>query len=441
MVNDQQQTSTIPPWLRRLGSRIRLARRASGLTQTDAAGPGLTKSFVSLLESGRTYPSVGTLVTIADRLQTSLGQLLLDDDHLKRETALNLIALARSSPHDEQIGLLLDAAEGLAGDSDDLAVELRLVRGDIAAARDRSADADRWYRDALAQAKRRRLRAYEPRALGRLATLAHQNGDLTHARTNAEDALAAFRASRTLRTLDGCNALILYGSILVNEGKPARALRVFEDAVRTAEREGLEAALGRAYAGIGRAHAAARHVNRAIDALQRARDTLQTVEENADLGSVLYQLGRLQLEGGHLDAAQESLERGTQVLQHGDAGLRADALTDLARTHLRAGRIVQAQNTARSALALAGQTHDPGRRGRALVMLGLTARSQHRTKPAVEYLKEAVLLLRKARLQSDLAEATRELDRLMKEKSPAAEGAESQLAGTGGRARNGPGSR
>ncbi|MGH2671068.1 MAG: helix-turn-helix domain-containing protein, partial [bacterium] len=57
----QQRTSTTPPWLRRLGSRIRSARRARGLTQTDAAGPGLTKSFVSLLESGRTYPSVGTL--------------------------------------------------------------------------------------------------------------------------------------------------------------------------------------------------------------------------------------------------------------------------------------------------------------------------------------------------------------------------------------------
>jgi tetratricopeptide (TPR) repeat protein len=429
-MNDQEQTSTIPPWLLRLGSRLRLARRARGLTQTDAAGPGLTKSFVSLLESGRTYPSVGTLVTIADRLQTSLGQLLLDDVHLMRETALNLVALARASAREAKAELLLDAAESLAGDGEDLPVELRLARGDVAVAQERPRDADRWYRDALAQAKRRRLREYEPRALARLAELAYRNGDLTHARTNVEDALAAFRASRTLRTLDGCNALILHGSILVDQGKPARGLRVFEEAVRTAEREGLDAALGRAYAGIGRSHAAARHFNRAIDALQRARDTLQTAEENAALGSVMHQLGRLQLDAGHLDAAQESLERGMQVLQDGDPGLRTDSLTDLARAQLRAGRIVQAQNTARSALALAGQGDEPGRRGRALVMLGMTARAQRRTKSAVEYLKEAVTLLRKGRLQAELAEATRELDTLLKEKSPAGGPAESRLAGT-----------
>jgi len=149
---EDQRTSPIPPWLQRLGSRIRLARRARGLTQTDAAGPGLTKSFVSLLESGRTYPSVGTLVTMADRLQTSLGQLLLDRPQLARETALNLVMLARESPPNGAVGLLLDAAETLAGDSDDLQVELRLTRGDVAASQDRPKDADRWFREALTQA-------------------------------------------------------------------------------------------------------------------------------------------------------------------------------------------------------------------------------------------------------------------------------------------------
>lgn len=432
---EDQRTSLIPPWLQRLGSRIRLARRARGLTQTDAAGPGLTKSFVSLLESGRTYPSVGTLVTMADRLQTSLGQLLLDRPQLTRETALNLVMLARESPPNGAVDLLLDAAETLAGDSDDLQVELRLTRGDVAASQDRPKDADRWFREALTQAKKRRLQAFEPRARARLATLAFQSGDLNHARTEVEDALAAFRSSRTLRTVDGCSALILLGTILVRNGKPARALRNFEDAARIAERERLGAVLGRAYAGIGQAHGAARHFNRAIDSLQRARDKLQAAGDSEGLTVALHQLGRLQLETGQADHAQETLEHSTQLLkEQNDPSLRVAVLTDLAWAQLRAGRIAQAQSSARSAVAIAAHTHDSGLRGRALRVQGNVARAQRRFKQAVEILKESVATLRRARLPEELTGATQELDALMRDRSAPAGGA-SEFAGTGARPR------
>lgn len=432
---EDQRTSPIPPWLQRLGSRIRLARRARGLTQTDAAGPGLTKSFVSLLESGRTYPSVGTLVTMADRLQTSLGQLLLDGEHLARETALNLVALAHDPSADSSADLLLDAAETLAGDHEDLHVELRLTRGDVAASQDRVKDADRWFREALAQAKRRRLQAFEPRALARLAALAYDSGDLTHARTEIEDALALFRSSRTLRTIDGCTALILLGTILVKQGKPTRALRVFEDAVRIAERERLSVALGRAYAGIGQAHGAARHFNRAIDSLQRARDKLQAAGDGAGLTVATHQLGRLLLETGQVDHAQEALERGAQLLKdQNDPRLKVDVLTDLAWAQLRGGRVSQAQSTARSAAAIAAHVHDPGLRGRALRVQGNVARAQRRHKQAADILKEAIATLRRARLPEELARATQELDALVKDRSLSSEG-NSEFAGAGSRSR------
>jgi tetratricopeptide (TPR) repeat protein len=387
---------------------------------------------VSLLESGRTYPSVATLVSIADRLQTSLGQLLLDEGQLARETALNLISLARgaATARTEQSESLLDAASTLAGGGDDIAVELLLARGDIAVAQGRHRDADRWFREALSQAKKRRQRLDEPRAMMRLAALAYHNGDFGHARTQIEDSLAAFRATRTLRTPDGCDAMILHGSILVRQGKPSRALRVFEDAVRTAEREGLEPVLGRAYGGIGQAHAAAHHVNRAIDALQRARDALQGTGSGPDLAAALHQLGRLQLEAGHVENAQEALEQGARLLQdQSDPGPRADALTDLARAQLRAGRLAQAHTTARTALSIAGHTHDPGRRGRALLALAHVARAQRRTKQAIELLREATMVLRKARLPEELSEANRELEAMTKEKAPS--GAERMLAAAG----------
>lgn len=432
---EDQRTSPIPPWLQRLGSRIRLARRVRGLTQTDAAGPGLTKSFVSLLESGRTYPSVGTLVTMADRLQTSLGQLLLDGEHLARETALNLVTLAREYPPDSAADLLLDAAESLAGDHEDLLVELRITRGDVAVSQDRFRDADRWFREALGQAKRRRLHAFEPRAMARLAALAYENGDVNHARTDVEDAISLFRSSRTLRTVDGCNALILLGTILVRQGKPTRALRVFEDAVRIAERERLSVPLGRAYAGIGQAHGAARHFNRAIDSLQRARDKLQAAGDVSGLTVATYQLGRLLLKTGQIDQAQDTLEQGSQLLkEQNEPRLKVEVLTDLAWAQLRGGRVAQAQSTARAAAAIAAHLHDPRLRGRALRVQGNVTRAQRRFKQAADILREAITALRRARLPDELAGATQELDALMKDRAMSAEGT-SEFVGAGARSR------
>src|SRR5207302_10657137 len=93
----EQRTAKSPVWLKRLGGRIRQARRIRGFTQTDIARPNLTKSFISLLESGRTYPSVSTLVTLASRLQSSLALPLLGTPQLPRAAALNLLGLPRSS--------------------------------------------------------------------------------------------------------------------------------------------------------------------------------------------------------------------------------------------------------------------------------------------------------------------------------------------------------
>src|SRR5438876_5024469 len=130
----EQRTAKSPVWLKRLGGRIRQARRIRGFTQTDIARPNLTKSFISLLESGRTYPSVSTLVTLASRLQSSLALLLLETPQLPRETALNLLELARASApaNAAKTDRLLAAVEALSEDANDLRAELLLTRGDIA---------------------------------------------------------------------------------------------------------------------------------------------------------------------------------------------------------------------------------------------------------------------------------------------------------------------
>src|SRR2546426_7786314 len=141
----EQRTAKSLVWWKRLGGRIRQARRIRGFTQTDIARPNLTKSFISLLESGRTYPSVSTLVTLASRLQSSLALLLLETPQLPRETALNLLELARASApaNAAKTDRLLAAVEALSEDAHDLRAERLLTRGDIADVQGRPRDAER----------------------------------------------------------------------------------------------------------------------------------------------------------------------------------------------------------------------------------------------------------------------------------------------------------
>lgn len=60
---------------RNLGAVIRARRRELGLTQTQLGQP-LTKGFVSEVERGRSLPSLGALVLMAERLQVPVAYLL-----------------------------------------------------------------------------------------------------------------------------------------------------------------------------------------------------------------------------------------------------------------------------------------------------------------------------------------------------------------------------
>lgn len=58
-----------------VGERIRRLRRARGLSQQDLAGPGVSASYVSLVEAGRRRPSPNALAWLAGRLGTTVEEL------------------------------------------------------------------------------------------------------------------------------------------------------------------------------------------------------------------------------------------------------------------------------------------------------------------------------------------------------------------------------
>jgi transcriptional regulator with XRE-family HTH domain len=64
-----------------IGRRIRDAREASGLTlRAVSAATGLSTSMLSLVERGRTSPSIGTLVSICDALGLPMASLFAGGD-------------------------------------------------------------------------------------------------------------------------------------------------------------------------------------------------------------------------------------------------------------------------------------------------------------------------------------------------------------------------
>ena len=57
----------------RMGEKIRRIRQQKGLTQKQLAGDKVTRNMISLIESGREFPSASTIIYIADALDTPVG--------------------------------------------------------------------------------------------------------------------------------------------------------------------------------------------------------------------------------------------------------------------------------------------------------------------------------------------------------------------------------
>ena len=96
-----------------LGPRVREARRAAGLTQSQLAEPAYTREYVSLVESGRAHPSIAALTHFAGRIGVTLATLA----HPGGKPLSGLAALSEATE------LLRAAAEATESDSERRALQ------------------------------------------------------------------------------------------------------------------------------------------------------------------------------------------------------------------------------------------------------------------------------------------------------------------------------
>ncbi|MDR7481728.1 MAG: tetratricopeptide repeat protein [Armatimonadota bacterium] len=416
-------------WLKEFGRRLRAARHRAGLSQEQLAAPDLTKGFVSLLESARSYPSLETLLTFAQRMHTSVGALLFGAEDLRRETAFNLLHLAwNTDPASRGADALqlVAAAELVASDLPaDLRVRAGLVRARIATIVGQLDDAGRHADEAVTLAEQQRLPGALGAALAVRGAIHERRGEYGQAVETLERALDIMRRSKTLASEEGVWALLSLavarwrrGELEASEAANRRALAIATDLQ-------LPRLRGRALNNLGLLAWNRGQLDRAVELYSQAYAVFEQTEDLPEMGRVLNNLGLIRRTQGFYDEALAVLAKALRIRERqGDLRGRSATFDELARVHLALGHLDEAADAAGRAVADAQAAGDRGREAIAQVTLGRVRRAQRRWAEATEILRAAVSTLISLQMAPEAAAASTELGLLLKETGQSAEAAE-----------------
>ena len=334
---------------RQIGTKLRTARHAAGLTQQQVAAGRYTKAYVSALENGLIKPSMAALRFLAVRLGTTPSELLAESD----TRWARLDAELRLAAGDYQMAAdlftaQLDAAQGaergrvLLGLVESLH---RLGRGAEAVAMASEASELLGKGGLLSDARQARYW---------LAAAHHQADNPSEARRIVEQLLTEDTSATPLGPDLRVRLLIAEAAVLTNAGEPKRALVFLEEArgigadLDDRRRGALLHSLARGYRESGDMEAAVRNGLQSLALYQSAEAVVETASIENELALIFVGLGNLAQARRHAAAARTQFEHishdfwlshvsdteGQIALAAGDAaaaGERAGDAVDLAR--------------------------------------------------------------------------------------------------------------
>ncbi|MDR7556195.1 MAG: tetratricopeptide repeat protein [Armatimonadota bacterium] len=405
-----------------------LARNRAGLTQQALGAPDLSKSFISLLESGRSYPSVETVIALARRMHTSVGSLLFDPADLRQEIALSLLHLASAldprTAGDDALRLLAATEGVLVPLPPALHAQVLLHRARVLLARGQVEDARRLLTEAAALAARHRLEGPASQALALQGMAALCQEDVDAARPLLEQAVDAMRRSKTARTEEHVRALIALGSVHVRSGHPERGQRAYRRALDLATRLRAPRLRGYALWGLGVAACVRRHPEQAAAWLEQAVQSLQQDGSPEDLCGALTALGVARCLQGRYGDALAVLQRALRLQEQyqADPVHRSEAWSRLAQVLLAIDRRGDAARAARRALRDAQAAGARAAEAQAQVTLARVLYAQGRRTEAVEALRDAQTALKRTGHAQQAATAAALLALWTREQPAAGEG-------------------
>jgi transcriptional regulator with XRE-family HTH domain len=398
-----------------LGDRVRQLRVARGMTQTELAGERFSKEYLSQIERGKTRPTGETVEWIAARLgvdPTFLETGVSSSEHERVDSVLSRAeATLEAHQYPAVLPILAELGEALnTVSAPDL--ELRALR------------TEGWARMYLGQ-----VREAVP-----LLSRARQIAE-SPAFTDIDRADVLFRlgACRYKLTSIGTAMALLTEALQLAEGSglPCDRLRslIYEWRARcyyhqrdwVAAREDVEHALELAE-GINDPYAMAQaHFHASVIAerdgrwvlarshAERAKNLYEEIAHRANVGKLLNNLGGLNFLLGKPDEAKAYLKDAFRVaLEVGSDMDAAYAVSSLAQVHLKTNEPALAEEQARHAIQLLGESEDVyvlQEVGNAQLVLGRSLLEQEKLEEAEASFELAERTFKQVSLSSQLAAA------------------------------------
>jgi len=376
-----------------LGERVKMARRALGLTQAELAKPDLTKGFISLLEHDRSRPSVSTLERLAQRLKQPVSYFLGSAEADVSKKVLHVLVsrgrseLARQR-YDEAFAAFQEMRQ-FAASRDDVAMEMHAILGigEALLGLRRLDEARTHLDDALGRSQEAKTGLIECRALHGLATVEHRSGNFPRAASLYRAALAV------VPTLDAAEPglhgeILLYlGTVLHRMGRLEEASEALTQGQRIFEDAGLPERVGEALADNGLVSYLSGDYDGALLRLERARVLLEQYEDLRTLSWVRNNLGMVLVEMGRPREALAHLTVSLAIKQRlNDAVGECHTFTELARCHFACGEMGPAREYAERAITRSRDGGAPDEEARAQIVLGATALAEGNARKAQRYL-------------------------------------------------------
>lgn len=336
--------------LSELGARIKNARLAAGLTQTQLGGAEATVSYVSRIESGRRRPDPRVLDAFAERLGLDVQELLdgpAMPDQQETRLAVDFVALSL------ELGDAADAlaqAERLLADPATPATfheRLHFLRGRALEAQGRLDDAVDTYEHLLASQPGGEFALSSGIALSRCY---REWGDLGRAISVGEKLLADIGARGLAGGDEAVQLTVTVAAAYFERGDMRHAVRLCRDAMRAAESSGSPRSRASAYWNASIMDLRTGEVDGAVALASKALALLGESTDGQNLARLRTQLGimQLQLDPPELEDAVANLSAAAEQMTFSGVG-QIDHLRNelaLAEAALMAGEVVRAERMA-----------------------------------------------------------------------------------------------
>jgi transcriptional regulator with XRE-family HTH domain len=381
--------------LTELGARIKHARLAAGLTQTQLGGPEATVSYVSRIESGRRRPDSRVLDAFAERLGVRVEELLDGPPAVnEQETRLAVDFVALSLELGDAADAL-DQAERLLSDPDvpgTFAERLGFLRGRALEALGRLDDAVQAYEDLLSDHP-----GGESLTCGiALSRCYRELGDLGRAISVGESLLAQVQERGLSGEDEAVQLTVTVAAAYHERGDVGYAVRLCRSAIAAAEKSGSPRSKAAAYWNAAVMELEAGVVVRAVTLADKALALLGEDADVRNLARLRTQLGimQLQLDPPQLESAVANLSFAAEQMSISGAGKVDRLYNDLAQAEaaVMSGDVAQAERLAAMVFEQAG-SEAPLLAADARTLQGQLAAAAGDMSIAADMFKHAVFLL------------------------------------------------